>query len=70
MMMMMMMMMMKTWKNITLNHLQHRLDVHHVEVGDNCPVDHHDLVTLDDPCNHDDGRDVDDDDDDVDEDYC
>ena len=52
-MMMMMMMMMKTWKNITLNHLQHRLDVHHVEVGDDCPVDHHDLVPLDDPCNHD-----------------
>ena len=51
-----------------MNYLQHRLDVHHVEVGDNCPVDHHDLVTLDDPCNHDHGN-VDDFDD-VDEDGC
>ena len=52
-----------------MNHLQHRLDVHHVEVGDNCPVDHHDLVPLDDACNHDDNDD-DDDDADIDEDDC
>ena len=30
--------------------LEHRLDEHHVQVADDGPVDHHDLVTLDDPC--------------------
>ena len=49
----MMMMIMTNLHKIIINDLQHRLDVHHVEVRDNCPVDHHDLVPLDDPCNHD-----------------
>ena len=34
------------------NHLEHRLNVHHVEVGHDRPVDHHDLVALDDACNY------------------
>ncbi len=30
--------------------LQHRLDVHHVQVADQGPVDDHDLISLDDSC--------------------